>query len=114
MHHDWMPVWFRHASAIGLIGLLGFGAFWRPGRKADHEHSHADSDSLQLTVTGMTCDHCKASVTEALQACTGVGEVSVDLKKGVVSVSGGDLQTDELIIAIEKAGFSVSPQTPSE
>jgi len=33
IHDEWMPSWFRHASAIGLIGLLAFGAAPRRRRQ---------------------------------------------------------------------------------
>ena len=110
MHHDWMPAWFRHASAIGLIGLLGLGMLRRPG--PEHDHEHDESGSMQLDIAGMTCDHCKSSVTKALLACSNVSKVSVDLKTGRAHVSGDDPQSDELIAAAEQAGFSASLVDP--
>lgn len=108
MHHDSLP-WWKHASAVVLIGVLGFGAFWRPGREADHEPSQNAQDALKLKVTGMTCDHCKSTVRAALSGCGGVSEVSIDLKAGAAYVSGDDLQPDDLVAAVEKAGFAASP-----
>ncbi len=110
MHDDWMPVWFRHVSAVGLIGLLGFGAFRRPGDQTDHSHDHPGD--LKLNVEGMTCEHCESSVKNTLLACSSVSEVSIDLKAGTASVSGDDLKPDELIEAVEKAGFSASTFDP--
>jgi uncharacterized protein len=107
MHHDWMPVWFRHVSAVALIGLLGAGAFWRPGEKHDHDHPH-DHDAIQLNVTGMTCNHCTSSVRDALLGAAGVSEVTVDLTASTAYVSGENLQVGELIGAIERAGFTAS------
>ena len=43
------------------------------------------SVSTQLAVTGMTCHHCVASVTEELTALRGVQNVSVDLVVGGAS-----------------------------
>ena len=107
MHHDWLSAWARHASAIALIGVLGVGAFWRPDRKADQPPPEAQG-GLRLEVTGMTCSHCASSVRGALLGCTGVSEVSIDLKVGTAYVSGDNLQIDELIGAIEKAGYTAS------
>ena len=35
-----------------------------------------------LTVKGMSCNHCKQAVTQALEALPGVTDVNVDLQKG--------------------------------
>ena len=35
-----------------------------------------------LTVKGMSCNHCKQAVTQALEALPGVSDVNVDLEKG--------------------------------
>jgi uncharacterized protein len=35
MHHDWLPLWARHAAGAILIILLAAGALKRPERKAD-------------------------------------------------------------------------------
>ncbi|RYZ11257.1 MAG: copper chaperone, partial [Myxococcaceae bacterium] len=39
------------------------------------------------TVTGMTCGHCVASVTEEVSEIAGVTHVDVDLPTGQVSVT---------------------------
>jgi len=103
MHHDWMPAWFRHASAVALIGVLIAGVWPRSGEKHDHEH---DQDALGIEVIGMTCNHCTASVKAALSSCTGVSEVSVDLASKTARISGENIDRDELITAIENAGFT--------
>ena len=106
MHHASLP-WWKHASGVVLIGVLGVGAFWRPDRKADQPLQDAQG-GLQLKVTGMTCSHCTSSVQAALLGCTGVSEVSIDLKAGIAHISGDNLQPDELVGAIEKAGYTAS------
>lgn len=61
-----------------------------------------------FTVTGMTCGHCVAAVTEELTAVPGVTEVSVDLVPGgtsTVSVtSDGPISRDEVAAALDEAG----------
>lgn len=39
------------------------------------------------TVTGMTCGHCVASVTEEISEIDGVTDVAVDLPTGIVTVT---------------------------
>lgn len=42
------------------------------------------------TITGMTCEGCKASVAQALESLPGVNEAEVDLKKGIAVVNMND------------------------
>jgi copper chaperone len=59
------------------------------------------------TVTGMTCGHCVASVTEEVSAVAGVGEVTVDLETGALTVTG-DATTDAIKAAVEEAGYQLA------
>ena len=62
------------------------------------------------TVTGMTCEHCVASVTEEISEIAGVTAVAVDLPTGAVTVtSDGDLAPDAVRTAVEEAGYQVVP-----
>jgi copper chaperone len=64
------------------------------------------------TVTGMTCSHCVASVTEEVTALAGVSDVDVDLDSGRLTVSGdaaGD--ADAIRGAVEEAGYELVTTT---
>ncbi len=58
-------------------------------------------------VEGMTCGHCKASVTEEVSRVPGVGAVDVDVASGMLTVSG-DVSDDEIKAAVEEAGYRVA------
>jgi copper chaperone len=61
------------------------------------------------TVTGMTCQHCVASVTEELTALPEVTGVEVDLAAGAVTViSVGELSTPQVAAAITEAGYQLA------
>ncbi|WAP50875.1 heavy-metal-associated domain-containing protein [Arthrobacter sp. ATA002] len=64
-----------------------------------------------LNISGMTCGHCVASVTEELEALDGVDGVSVDLNAGGVSTavvtSSRSLSPVELGEAVAEAGYLV-------
>jgi copper chaperone CopZ len=61
------------------------------------------------TVTGMTCPHCVASVTEELSALPAVTGVDVDLATGVVTLaSERELSTSEVAAAISEAGYQLT------
>lgn len=61
-----------------------------------------------ITVKGMTCNHCRMSVTKALEALPGVSGVNVDLLSGKASFEANP-PLDPAVVkkAIEKIGFEV-------
>jgi len=59
-------------------------------------------------VTGMTCAHCVAAVTEELTAIDGVRSVHVELETGQVTVtSDGPLEEQVVAAAVEEAGYQL-------
>ena len=63
------------------------------------------------TVTGMTCGHCVAHVTEEVQAVPGVTEVAVVLEGGHMTVtSAAPVDFDAIKEAVAEAGeYEVVP-----
>ncbi|RLV57163.1 copper chaperone [Aeromicrobium phragmitis] len=63
-------------------------------------------------VTGMTCGHCVAAVTEELQALDGVTDVTVDLVAGGTSTVtvASDQPLDETAVAeaVDEAGYALA------
>jgi copper chaperone len=61
---------------------------------------------LLLKVSGMTCGHCVAAVTRAVQAVASVERVTVSLERGEVEVEG---HPDERAVraAIAEEGYEV-------
>jgi copper chaperone len=61
------------------------------------------------TVSGMTCGHCVAAVTEELSQLPGVERVDVDLVAGgesaVVVTSAEPLAADAVRGAVDEAGY---------
>jgi copper chaperone len=62
-----------------------------------------------LQVQGMTCNHCKMAVTNALQELEGVNRVEVHLEKGTVDVDFDETKVsiDQLKEAVEEQGYDV-------
>jgi copper chaperone CopZ len=58
-----------------------------------------------LEVEGMSCQHCVASVKNALEGFDTVTEATPDLSSGMVEVRGNHLDAGALVQAVEKAGF---------
>ena len=66
------------------------------------------STSSTWTVTGMTCGHCVASVTEEIGELDGVQDVSVVLDTGEVTVtSTRPLDRADVQAAVEEAGYTL-------
>ena len=59
--------------------------------------------TLDFTVTGMTCQHCVASVTEEVTELPGVSEVDVDLATGRLHVVG-EVTAEQVQAAVAEAG----------
>jgi copper chaperone CopZ len=60
------------------------------------------------TVTGMTCAHCVASVTEEVSELPGVRRVDVALATGALTVDAEPPLPDEAVrAAIEEAGYQL-------
>jgi len=74
--------------------------------------TYEQSYSQSFAVTGMTCGHCVASVTEELEELAGVQEVSVDLVAGgtsTVTVTSDQPLTDDAVkAAVAEAGYQLS------
>jgi len=61
------------------------------------------------TVTGMTCQHCVASVTEEVSEIAGVTEVGVDLATGLVTVTSSEpIAEDAVRAAVDEAGYALA------
>ena len=64
-----------------------------------------------ISISGLTCGHCVASVTEELEALEDVSNVTVELNKGGISratiVSGNEFPPARLAEAVAEAGYLV-------
>jgi copper chaperone len=56
-------------------------------------------------VPGMTCEHCKAAITQEVGQIAGVDAVRVDLDAKLVRVSGSGVDAAAVIGAIDEAGY---------
>lgn len=63
--------------------------------------------SITIAISGMRCDHCVATVRDALEAVTGVWSAQVELEAGRAEVGYDDPQAsaDALIHAVEHVGY---------
>ncbi len=65
--------------------------------------------SQTFTVTGMTCGHCVASVTEEVSEIAGVDRVDVALETGTLTVTSADpVDAAAVRAAVEEAGYQLT------
>ncbi len=67
-------------------------------------------EKIKLKISGMSCQHCVKTVTEALTTLEGVQRVKVNLRKGeaVVRFDEQSVNPVNLRDAITQAGFEAS------
>ncbi|TSD93785.1 heavy-metal-associated domain-containing protein [Skermania sp. ID1734] len=69
----------------------------------------SETTTTTATVTGMTCSHCAASVSEEIHKIPGVTGVNVDLATGRVTIdSSSPVDRTSLAEAIEEAGYQLA------
>ena len=67
------------------------------------------SSQIQFKVTGMSCDHCKKAVEDAVKAIDGVESVVADVAAGSVDIAlKENINEDVIKKAIEEAGYTVA------
>ncbi len=67
------------------------------------------SVTAEYIVTGMTCQHCVASVTAEVSSIAGVTHVDVDLDSGQLSVvSDTAIPFETIAAAVDEAGYGVT------
>ncbi len=67
------------------------------------------SQTTTLMIEGMSCQHCVAAVTRALQSVPGVESAQVSLDEASAQVSG-DAAQQALLDAVQRAGYVATPR----
>jgi len=113
--------WLSAFWAIVLMLVIVLSYFRSPRKEAglrlDEESTTEEStstepeanlQSLEFTVSGMTCSHCAETVGGALRRSPGVRRVDVNLKEGRVVVTGKHLDAQKLADAVNALGYEMS------
>jgi len=106
MHQHAIP-WYETAL-MAIFSLLLVASLWRRLRGGHvHSHEHEEDDMHKTyTIEGMTCNHCVAHVTSALQSVPGVQKVNVTLAGGS-AVLEGEFQETDVRKAVHDAGYKL-------
>lgn len=66
------------------------------------------SNTIELKINGMTCDHCVKSVTTALKEVPGVSDALVSLEAESATVTADEVDVAALIAAVEEEGYEAA------
>jgi copper chaperone len=66
--------------------------------------------TIQLQVTGMTCDHCRRAVEGALTSLDGVTAVAADVESGRTEVTydPGRTDLDAMAAVVAEEGYALA------
>jgi copper chaperone len=64
--------------------------------------------TITFSVPDVSCEHCRSAITSEVSTVAGVDSVQVDLDTKTVTVSGGPLDEDAIVAAIDEAGYEVA------
>ncbi len=109
-HKHLLPDWVRIISSILLVALIVNGYIRKYLKKNktikanDAELNH-DMETVSIIIKGMTCNHCKLSVEKELAAISGMDRVVVDLSKQMVTITGTDINLDNIKSLLRKIGY---------
>ena len=92
-------------SSLALFVLCAIAIF-DLFKKSDISNLVSNGD-LSLVVKGMTCNHGKETVHEAIINCEGVEKTNIDLASGNVEIYGKDINSKKIIDSITNVGFSI-------
>ncbi len=66
------------------------------------------SKTIELEITGMTCDHCVHSVTTAVKDVPGVSDAEVSLEGKSAVITGDSFDVQKILDAIEEEGYTAA------
>jgi len=101
-NHEMLPGWLELASAFLLVFSIVGGYFYGKLRK---KQSMKKMEGTTITVEGMTCSHCEASVKRNLESISGIDEVMANNNTNSVKIIGSGYKLDKVKQTIEELGY---------
>lgn len=103
--------WVNTLSTILLLGLMVL-AIWNkwlkkiliPNKTLKMEEA-ANPYYTTISVDGMTCNHCRATVENNINAMEGIEEVTVDLQSGQVKIGGTGINLEKVAARVKELGY---------
>jgi len=108
-HHNMLiPEWLSYASSILLAILLLFSfvrkSIWLKTRTKVND-MNIDTSNETIQVDGMTCNHCKSNVENAINRIEGIEVISTDIQNRTVILKGTNNNLALIKEEVEKIGY---------
>ena len=111
MHHQMNHNhWLNILSGLLLLAVCIYAISSKFFIKDVIENLKIKAD-LSFIVKGMTCNHCKETVTEAINTCDGIQDVTINLESGQTFIYGNNLNKQHIITSINNVGYSIGEIT---
>ncbi|MBN2634929.1 MAG: SO_0444 family Cu/Zn efflux transporter [Prolixibacteraceae bacterium] len=101
--HEMLPRWLQISSSVVLVGSLILGYFLSIIQKKSKMEK---VDGVTVTVKGMTCSHCEATVKRNLEALDGIDNVIADNKTDTVKISGSAISLEKVKNTVNGLGYN--------
>lgn len=106
--HEILPNWLSVGSAIIMTLLIAYSYLtkWLPRFKNTKKTMNTpQTNFIKFSVEGMTCNHCKASVENALNKQEQVVSATADIQNNTVTVYGNQLDIKEIEKTITQLNY---------
>jgi uncharacterized membrane protein YraQ (UPF0718 family)/copper chaperone CopZ len=100
--HEMLPKWLQISSAAILIGSMISGYFLLIIQKKNRMRK---VEGITVTVKGMTCSHCEATVKRNLESLNGINSVIADNKTNSVKISGTKINIGKVKDTVNGLGY---------
>ncbi|MBN1926544.1 MAG: permease [Prolixibacteraceae bacterium] len=110
VHHHFLPGWIGALSAV-ILTLLVLNVYVQRIFNARKKRKiiiskNTDMSFIKYKVEGMTCKNCKAHVERAVSEVQGVSHALADHVNGELTVTGENINHENIRIAVKKAGYT--------
>lgn len=109
-----LPFWFKQISAV-VLSLLIINGFYRKYKNSSQQSPQPEQivNYKVFNVSGMNCNHCKANVEKNLSALENISSVQVDLNNSRVTLTGTDIDMNQIKSTIEGIGYEYKGEVKS-
>lgn len=103
-------------ATVKTKSMIDFQILKQAVAKAGYELYEEDFITVQLLITGMSCSSCSAAIAHTLHNLKGVVKADVNLltNSAEVSYHKGDIKLNEIIKAIQGAGYDAKVKEKQE
>jgi uncharacterized protein len=105
--HSLLPEWLKLFSLIILTVFIFYALLvrYRVIRRKPASIKQFTGPMKKIAVSGMTCNHCKATVENGVKSMPGITDAVADIQTGVLSIEASDPDLEEIRKKVESLGY---------